>query len=90
MHEVFNRMFENRLIFPAMPQLRRVLECGFGSASWAIEVAEQYPTCEVREALVVPRSRLDSVHPAEGRPEVSHHPSMPDSLFNLGFPTSAE
>lgn len=41
-------MFDNRLIFPPLPALRRVLECGFGSASWAIDVAEQFPSCEVR------------------------------------------
>jgi hypothetical protein len=48
MHDVFNRMFDGRLVFPPVPRLRRVLDCGFGSASWAMDVAEQYPDCEVR------------------------------------------
>ncbi|KAB5576496.1 S-adenosyl-L-methionine-dependent methyltransferase, partial [Coniochaeta sp. 2T2.1] len=47
-HEVFNRLFDNRLIFPAMPNPTRILDCGFGTASWAIDVAEQFPSCEVR------------------------------------------
>jgi len=47
MHVLFNLLFDNRLIFPPIPNPRRILECGSGSASWAIEVAEQYPECEV-------------------------------------------
>ncbi|KAL1883813.1 hypothetical protein VTK73DRAFT_8349 [Phialemonium thermophilum] len=54
MHDIFNRMFEHRLIFPPIPQLRRVLECGFGSASWAVEVAERYPDCEVTGIDIFP------------------------------------
>ncbi|KAK4666919.1 hypothetical protein QC763_304520 [Podospora pseudopauciseta] len=46
-HELFNMVFENRLIFPPVPRPRRILECGSGSGAWAIEVAEQYPECEV-------------------------------------------
>ncbi len=46
---MFNLMFDNRLIFPTMPRPRRVLDCGYGSGAWAIEVAEQNPECEVGE-----------------------------------------
>ncbi|KAK4465270.1 S-adenosyl-L-methionine-dependent methyltransferase [Cladorrhinum samala] len=46
-HQVFNMMFENRLIFPPIQRPRRILECGSGSGAWAIEVAEEYPECEV-------------------------------------------
>lgn len=49
MHEIFNMMFDNRLIFPPIPRPRRILECGSGSGAWAMEVAEQYPECEVCE-----------------------------------------
>ncbi|CAP70369.1 uncharacterized protein PODANS_3_4520, partial [Podospora anserina S mat+] len=52
-HELFNMVFENRLIFPPVPRPRRILECGSGSGAWAIEVAEQYPECEVRMACFV-------------------------------------
>jgi hypothetical protein len=47
MHDVLNRTFEGRLLFPPLSRPRRILECGYGAASWASEVAEQNPRCEV-------------------------------------------
>ncbi|KAH6663497.1 S-adenosyl-L-methionine-dependent methyltransferase [Halenospora varia] len=47
MHNVLTRVFDNRLIFPPLPRPRRILDCGHGSASWAIEVAAEHPRCEV-------------------------------------------
>src|SRR3569833_3022120 len=47
-HDVFNRLFDGRLFFPPIRRPRRVLECGFGTASWAVDVAEAYQNCEVR------------------------------------------
>lgn len=44
---MFNRVFDDRLIFPPVSQLKRVLDCGYGSGAWAVEVAEEYPGCEV-------------------------------------------
>ncbi|KAI9741701.1 MAG: hypothetical protein M1834_000086 [Cirrosporium novae-zelandiae] len=46
-HRMLEYVFDNRLIFPYVPNPRRVLDCGYGAASWAIEVAEQYPSCDV-------------------------------------------
>ncbi len=46
-HELFQFVFDNRLIFPPLRNPRRILECGYGTAAWAVEVAEQYPDCEV-------------------------------------------
>ncbi|KAK3905705.1 S-adenosyl-L-methionine-dependent methyltransferase [Staphylotrichum tortipilum] len=46
-HHIFNMLFDNRLIFPSIPRLRRVLDCGYGSGAWAIDVAVQNPECEV-------------------------------------------
>ncbi|KAL2292650.1 hypothetical protein FJTKL_07756 [Diaporthe vaccinii] len=46
-HHVFHILFDRRLIFPPIPNPRRILDCGFGSASWAIDVADSYPRCEV-------------------------------------------
>jgi hypothetical protein len=47
-HHVFHILFDKRLIFPSpIPSPRRILDCGFGSASWAIEVADSHPRCEV-------------------------------------------
>ncbi|KAF6841990.1 UMTA methyltransferase [Colletotrichum plurivorum] len=47
MHIVLSIVFENSLIFPPITRPRRILECGFGVGDWAIEVAEQHPSCEV-------------------------------------------
>lgn len=48
MHHVFHILFDGRYIFPSpIPTPRRILDCGFGSATWAMEVADIYPSCEV-------------------------------------------
>ncbi len=44
---LFNVIFDERLVFPPVTELKNVLDCGYGAASWAIEVAEAYPSCEV-------------------------------------------
>jgi hypothetical protein len=85
MHGIFNMMFDNRLIFPPVPRPRRILECGSGSGAWAMEVAEQYPECEVGEitpvgvALVLlVRARRRTRERVEGRLPISnHHVSTP-------------
>ncbi|KAI3402125.1 hypothetical protein diail_54 [Diaporthe ilicicola] len=47
-HHIFHVLFDKRLIFPGpIPNPRRILDCGFGPATWAIEVADSYPRCEV-------------------------------------------
>ncbi|EPE10687.1 umta methyltransferase [Ophiostoma piceae UAMH 11346] len=46
-HEAFRSIFDDRLIFPPVRRLRKLLDCGFGSGSWACEVAQQHPECEV-------------------------------------------
>ncbi|KAL4931270.1 class I SAM-dependent methyltransferase [Aspergillus undulatus] len=46
-HQIFSRVFDYRLVFPPITRLRRVLDCGYGTGSWAIDVAEQNPDCEV-------------------------------------------
>ncbi|KAI9839291.1 MAG: hypothetical protein M1819_003286, partial [Sarea resinae] len=45
-YAVLNRAFDGRLIFPPIQYPERVLDCGFGAASWAFDVAEQFPDCE--------------------------------------------
>ncbi|KAL1840556.1 hypothetical protein VTJ49DRAFT_330 [Mycothermus thermophilus] len=47
MHGIFNMMFDNKLLFPPISRPRRILDCGYGCGSWAMEVAEQHPECEV-------------------------------------------
>ncbi|KAI9371489.1 S-adenosyl-L-methionine-dependent methyltransferase [Aspergillus egyptiacus] len=46
-HRVLGRVFDNRLVFPPIPRLRRVLDCGYGTGCWAVDVAEQNPESEV-------------------------------------------
>lgn len=47
MHAVLRQVFNNRLIFPPMDSPKRILECGYGAADWAVDVAEQFPDAEV-------------------------------------------
>ncbi|KAL4807051.1 hypothetical protein BDV18DRAFT_159272 [Aspergillus unguis] len=47
-HRILSKVFDHRLVFPPISHLRRVLDCGYGTGSWAIDVAEQNPDCEVR------------------------------------------
>jgi hypothetical protein len=48
-HRLFSIVFDERLVFPPLNNPTRILECGHGAASWAVEVADQYPRCEVCE-----------------------------------------
>ena len=52
-HRVFNRVFEDRLIFPPVRRPRRVLDCGYGAGTWATDVAYQYPNCDVKSRPVL-------------------------------------
>ncbi|KAF4973850.1 hypothetical protein FZEAL_9196 [Fusarium zealandicum] len=47
MHGVLSRLFDNRLIFPPIRSVRRILDCGCGPGDWAMQVASQYPDAEV-------------------------------------------
>ncbi|CAI7598057.1 unnamed protein product [Penicillium viridicatum] len=59
--QLFHRIFDNRLIFPPIYRLKRVLDCGHGSASWAVEVAEQNPDCEVIGVDIAPHMSPDDM-----------------------------
>jgi ubiquinone/menaquinone biosynthesis C-methylase UbiE len=52
-HEALQMVFDKRLIFPPIENPQMILDCGYGSAAWAVDVAEKYPDCRVRP----PRSR---------------------------------
>ncbi|KAJ5569614.1 uncharacterized protein N7459_009044 [Penicillium hispanicum] len=58
---VFQRIFDDRLIFPPIRRLRRVLDCGHGAASWALEVAERHPDCEVIGVDIAPHMTPDDL-----------------------------
>lgn len=49
-HQILHLVFDEKLIFPPVQRLRDVLDCGYGAASWAIEVADSYPLCKVNIA----------------------------------------
>ncbi|KIN08384.1 hypothetical protein OIDMADRAFT_110979 [Oidiodendron maius Zn] len=61
MHNVLHRTFDGRLIFPPLSRPRRILECGYGTASWASGVAEQNPQCEVIGIDINPMLQTDEV-----------------------------
>ncbi|KAK3353564.1 S-adenosyl-L-methionine-dependent methyltransferase [Lasiosphaeria hispida] len=85
MHGIFNMMFDNRLIFPPIPRPRRILECGSGSGSWAAQVAEQHPECEVIGIDVFPYPVADDL-PANVEFQVDdlNSPStFPSNYFDL-------
>ncbi|GFF47380.1 S-adenosyl-L-methionine-dependent methyltransferase [Aspergillus lentulus] len=60
-HRVFFRIFDGRLIFPPIPRLRRVLDCGYGAGSWAVDVATQYPDCRVIGLDISPHKNPDDM-----------------------------
>ncbi|EEQ91279.1 uncharacterized protein BDCG_06399 [Blastomyces dermatitidis ER-3] len=58
-HRVLSTVFDERLIFPPVDSPKRVLDCGYGTGSWAVEVAEKYPSCEVIGVDISPHMRPD-------------------------------
>lgn len=46
-HTVLSQLFVYKLIFAPITRPRRILDCGFGTAAWATEVADEHPECEV-------------------------------------------
>ncbi|KAL2200433.1 S-adenosyl-L-methionine-dependent methyltransferase, partial [Corynascus similis CBS 632.67] len=85
MHGIFNMMFNNRLIFPPIPRPRRILECGSGSGAWALEVAEQYPECEVIGIDIYPYPVPEDIPPnLEFQVDDLNSPStFPSNYFDL-------
>jgi len=47
------------LIFPPINNPKKILDCGYGSASWAIEVAEKYPDSKVIGIDISPHMKPD-------------------------------
>ncbi|CEL01449.1 Putative UMTA methyltransferase family protein [Aspergillus calidoustus] len=60
-HRIFSRVFDGRLIFPPIRRLQKVLDCGYGAGSWAIDVAEQNPDCEVIGVDIYPHMGPDDM-----------------------------
>ncbi|MCJ1370701.1 hypothetical protein MMC20_001914 [Loxospora ochrophaea] len=69
-HQVFDILFDNKLIFPPITNPRTVLDCGYGAASWAVDVAENYPDCTVYGIDISPHMKPDDA-PDNFYPQVS-------------------
>ncbi|KAL8746142.1 MAG: hypothetical protein Q9190_001805 [Brigantiaea leucoxantha] len=68
-HRVLDTVFDGRIIFPPVTNVRDVLDCGYGAASWAIEVAETYPQCTVVGVDISPHMKPDD-HPGNFDPQL--------------------
>ncbi|KAL8855963.1 MAG: hypothetical protein Q9178_007413 [Gyalolechia marmorata] len=60
-HRVLNIVFDGRLFFPPVGPIRSVLDCGYGAASWAAEVAENDPDCTVIGVDISPHMKPDDL-----------------------------
>ncbi|KAI4288688.1 MAG: hypothetical protein L6R35_002055, partial [Caloplaca aegaea] len=58
-HQMLNIVFDDRLFFPPVTRVRSVLDCGYGAASWAVEVAEKDPSCTVVGVDISPHMKSD-------------------------------
>ncbi|KAA6414463.1 MAG: S-adenosyl-L-methionine-dependent methyltransferase [Lasallia pustulata] len=59
-HRVLDIVFDGRLIFPPIKSVKSVLDCGYGAAAWAVEVAEQHPDCTVIGVDISPHMKPDN------------------------------
>lgn len=60
-HQVLNIVFDGRHFFPPVGRIRSVLDCGYGAASWAVEVAEAYPSSTVIGVDISPHMKPDDL-----------------------------
>ncbi|KAL8938389.1 MAG: hypothetical protein Q9211_003219 [Gyalolechia sp. 1 TL-2023] len=60
-HQVLSLVFDGRLFFPPVQTVGSVLDCGYGAASWAVEVAETYPDCTVIGVDISPHMKPDDL-----------------------------
>ncbi|MCJ1255466.1 hypothetical protein MMC24_003282 [Lignoscripta atroalba] len=58
-HQVLDLVFDSRLIFPPVQNVKTVLDCGYGAACWAVEVAENHPDCTVIGVDISPHMKPD-------------------------------
>ncbi|KAF8241988.1 S-adenosyl-L-methionine-dependent methyltransferase, partial [Wilcoxina mikolae CBS 423.85] len=60
-HQMFQLVFNDRLIFPPIQNPGRILDCGYGSGAWCFDVAEKYPDCQVIGVDITPHMRPDEI-----------------------------
>ncbi|KAK1997155.1 UMTA methyltransferase [Colletotrichum falcatum] len=83
MHAVLSIVFENQLLFPPITRPRRILECGFGTGDWALEVAQQHPSCEVVAIDICPH-----IWPDEARTPTNLNLQVDDLNARFTFPSN--
>ena len=63
-HGVLNLVFDGRLVFPPVARLYDALDLGYGGATWAFELADEHPECQV---LITPHPYgLELIEPDRG------------------------
>ncbi|KAL8719288.1 MAG: hypothetical protein Q9225_003690 [Loekoesia sp. 1 TL-2023] len=78
-HQVLNIVFDGRLFFPPVQRVRSVLDCGYGAASWGVEVAETDSSCTVIGVDISPHMKPDDL-PENFIPQVRYCKTKPDSV----------
>lgn len=61
LHRILQLVFDHRLIFPPVESPQRILDCGYGSGAWALEVAEKYPECQVYGVDISPHMMPEEI-----------------------------
>ena len=46
-HSILYQLFGEKLFFPEIFNPTSVLECGYGSGDWVVQIADEYEDCEV-------------------------------------------
>ncbi|KAF2455185.1 S-adenosyl-L-methionine-dependent methyltransferase [Lineolata rhizophorae] len=58
-NQIMHYLFEEKLYFPDIPYPDKVLECGYGRASWAVQMAQTYEDCEITAIDIYPADLPD-------------------------------
>lgn len=83
-HRALSKVFDDRLVFPPVQRLKKVLDCGYGSGGWAMEVAEQNESCSVSlPAALILLFSVDSEAAKIIAVDISPHMGPDDTPENL-------
>ncbi|CEJ88117.1 hypothetical protein VHEMI04615 [[Torrubiella] hemipterigena] len=61
LHLAINVALDGNLTIPVLGEPQRILDCGCGSADWAIAAANKYPKCDVKAVDICPQLLPNSV-----------------------------
>ena len=48
-HNILYQLFGDKSFFPDILNPTSILECGYGSGDWVVQIADEYEDCEVRQ-----------------------------------------